>query len=92
MSRQNPSAGGSSWYPDPGSDQPRAVEPLKPLKPGPGLEGVSQVVVLGLGRGGKVIAIDRSTEDRVPLPPRLVEALERDVQERVLKRPKAPRS
>ena len=89
MSRQNPSAGGSSWYSDPGSDQPRAVEPLKP---GPGLEGVSQVVVLGLGRGGEVIAIDRSTADRVTLPPRLLEALERDVQERVLKRPKAPRN
>ena len=65
---------------------------MKPLKPLMGLEGVPQVVVLGLGRGGEVIAIDRSTADRVTLPPRLLEALERDVQERVLKRPKAPRS
>ena len=53
---------------------------------------MSQVVVLGLGRGGEVIAIDRSTSDRVSLPRGLLDSLERDVQERVLKMPKAPRS
>ena len=60
-------------------------EPLLPLPS-------RKLVIFGLGSGGPVSVIDTVTADRVTLPQRFIDSLERDLQERVLKMPKAPRS